>query len=261
VLLAESGLGKTWLVQEFYRWLSITQDPRTKEAPQGYWPDAFSSETESLDVNPSSSNDDAGRGAIPWLWWGIRFGRTDRRNEVASHCGLMDYRTALTPHLTPILAARRLKVIEKGAAWKTLSVLGEFVPGAGLMFGLRDVWELLKQDRASDQQTREQLSQTPGQFAEQGRLQAGNIALDDFRTVLDKRNTEAETVPVVLFLDDAQWADPVTLHFLSQLLDEARRSCWPAIAHDRWTPEGLQRIFSGDHYVREVKTSTSFIQC
>ncbi len=35
VLLGESGLGKTRLVQEFYRWLSSEEDPGTETCPQG----------------------------------------------------------------------------------------------------------------------------------------------------------------------------------------------------------------------------------
>jgi tetratricopeptide (TPR) repeat protein len=229
VLLAESGLGKTRLVQEFYRWLSTTQDYPTDDAPQGYWPDAFTSERESLDVNPSFASDESGVGSIPWLWWGIRFSRPDRRNEVGSHCGVIDYRSALSPHLTPILAARQLKVETKGAIWKTLSVLGEFVPGSGLMFGIRDVWELATRDRETSNQFREQLSLTPGTAVERERLQAEEVVLDYFRTVLDTRNRDAATVPVILFLDDAQWADPVTLRFLSRLLDESRDHSWPLL--------------------------------
>jgi hypothetical protein len=33
-----------------------------------------------------------------------------------------------------------------------------------------------------------------------------------------------------------------------------------AVAHDWWTPEGYQRILSGDLHVREIEAATSFIQ-
>ena len=229
VLLAESGLGKTRLMQEFYRWLSTTQDPPSEGAPEGYWPDAFHREDESLNVNPEFSRDMSERVSIPWLWWGIRFSRPDRRNEVGSHCGLIDYQSALSAHSKAVMAARQLKVIERGAMWKTLSVLGEFVPGSGLIFGLRDAWELLTQDHTADRQLRQELNQTPGKAHERERLQAEDIALDYFCTILDSTNSESDTVPVILFLDDAQWADPVTLRFLTRLLDKARRQAWPLL--------------------------------
>ena len=67
-LLAESGLGKTRLVQEFYRWLSRNEDPPSPDAPEGYWPDAFDSDSSSLDVNPRFAADNRARPTIPWLW-------------------------------------------------------------------------------------------------------------------------------------------------------------------------------------------------
>ena len=41
---------------------------------------------------------------------------------------------------------------------------------------------------------------------------------------------------------------------------------WPvvlrigAIAQDWWTPEGLPRILSGDHYAREIEGASSVLQ-
>ena len=87
VLLGESGLGKTRLVQEFYRWLSREADPGTPACPEGYWPDAFATEARSLDVNPEFPAGRAGpTPPIPWLWWGLRWAIPDRRNEIANGC-------------------------------------------------------------------------------------------------------------------------------------------------------------------------------
>ena len=84
VLLAESGLGKTRLVQEFYRWLSREQDPKSDQHPQGYWPDAIQGDSESLSVNPSLPEDQSGLAPIPWLWWGLRFPDPKQHNARGS---------------------------------------------------------------------------------------------------------------------------------------------------------------------------------
>ncbi len=66
VILADSGMGKTRLIQEFYHWLSQNEDTRD------YWPVHLSSDGNPLDINPNQCTDN-GKGDIPWLWWGMRW--------------------------------------------------------------------------------------------------------------------------------------------------------------------------------------------
>ena len=75
VLLGETGLGKTRIVQEFYRWLSRSD----QEDPDGYWPDTLAV-GKSLDLNPPAATVNI-QATIPWLWWGMRFHPTDDRNQ------------------------------------------------------------------------------------------------------------------------------------------------------------------------------------
>ena len=49
VILAESGIGKSALVQALYR--KLTTD-RSWDGPGGYWPDAFQGRGDNLKVNP-----------------------------------------------------------------------------------------------------------------------------------------------------------------------------------------------------------------
>ncbi len=228
VLLGESGLGKTRLMQEFYRWLTVHEDPPSDEAPQGYWPDAFDNANTSLDVNPHFDSSLHGRGQIPWLWWGIRFLPPEGRNQVGSRCGLGDYRHELFAHTESIGAARRLKELRKAAFWTVASdVFGNIIPYAGLVFAAKNLLSMLTGDRKREQELLEIASQSPGETARRGRIKLESLALDYFRTILDPRNREAATVPIVLFLDDAQWIDPTTLDFVFQLLHQATPSHWP----------------------------------
>ena len=229
VLLAESGLGKTRLVQEFYRWLSRNEDPPSAEAPQGYWPDAFDSESTSLDVNPRFAIDERPRPKIPWLWWGLRFNRPDLRNQVGAECGLVDYRDALFIHTQPIAVSRRIREVRTDAALKTGSIAANFVPLAGLAFAMRDLYTLFTGEMAEHRRLSKQAVESPAQVHQREKTDLESLALDYFRTILDPGNTEAETVPVILFLDDAQWADPVTLRFLRKLMVDARAGNWPLL--------------------------------
>ncbi len=233
VLLGESGLGKTRLVQEFYRWLSCREDPlHSGTSVEGYWPDAFNTDAVSLDVNPKFAvEDNDRRPPIPWLWWGLRWENPGERNEIDSRCAISTYRGALLAHVAPLLAARKLNDMRKDVLWKIgteLCSLYSFLPGIKEVLKLKDVWKLVQQYVASHELHDQRLA-SPGQALERERTELKTLALDFFRTVLDPSNKEATTVPVVLLLDDAQWADPDSLDFVQQLLTEAIAKHWPLL--------------------------------
>ncbi len=47
-----TGIGKTRLAQEVYRWLTRERDPHTNAYPEGYWPDCFHDAATKDRVNP-----------------------------------------------------------------------------------------------------------------------------------------------------------------------------------------------------------------
>mgnify|MGYP003390119322 CR=1 FL=1 len=245
VLLAESGLGKTRLVQEFYRCLSKHDDPATPGSPQGYWPDAFDGQNRSLDVNPRFPEGWL-RSDLPWLWWAIRFLNPGSRNQVGEHCGLLDSREALAMHLEAIETKRRLKALRHEMGWKVgdivAEVVGGLVPGAGWLFAGRDAKKLAGEDRREEKQLRQRLQESPAEVAHRRQLELADRALADFRRILDQTNPEAPTIPVIVVLDDAQWADPLTLSFTHRLIDEARRNAWPLlVVVTHWEAEWHQQ--------------------
>ena len=79
-LVAESGFGKTRLAQEFYNWLSVTQDGREGA---GYWPDRLLRSEDNLRVNPEIVNPDKAETTMPFLWWGLRLADPGGRNAKA----------------------------------------------------------------------------------------------------------------------------------------------------------------------------------
>lgn len=206
MLLGESGLGKTRLVQEFYRWLSRREDPlHGGTSVEGYWPDAFSTDGVSLDVNPKFPVDDNDRRPpIPWLWWGLRCDDDpEKRNKSDSRCAISMYRETLLAHVAPLLAVRKLNDMQKELQWKIATTLCSLLPGIQDVLKLKDIWKLGQQYVASHDLHDQRLA-SPGQALERERIELKTLALDFFRTLLDPSNKEATTVPVVLFLDDAQ---------------------------------------------------------
>jgi hypothetical protein len=93
VLLADNGLGKTRLVQEFYGWLSTTLDPA---GAQGYWPDELEVVGDNLECNPPIDPNQPAR-EPPFLWWGLRFYNVQGRN--AASPGMDKSLDALAVHL------------------------------------------------------------------------------------------------------------------------------------------------------------------
>ncbi len=143
--------------------------------------------------------------------------------------GLADYRDALFIHTQPIAVSRRIKEVKTEAVLKTGSIAANIVPLAGLAFAMRDLYTLVTGEMAEHGKLSKLAVESPAQIHQRERTDLESLALDYFRTILDPKNAEAETVPVIVFLDDAQWADPVTLRFLGKLMADARAGNWPLL--------------------------------
>ncbi len=102
VLLADNGLGKTRLVQEFFGWLSTTVDLPDES---GYWPDELELEGDNLKVNPDLQEKRTPERTIPFLWWGLQF--TDVNGRNVAKAGMDSSLEYLTAHLAMMLASVR----------------------------------------------------------------------------------------------------------------------------------------------------------
>lgn len=223
VLLAESGLGKTRIAQEFYRRLSREHDPAPPDKPQGYWPDSFATDSESLAVNPSFDSHAPTGGEIPWLWWGLRWQNPESRNTIDERCALHSFRNVLAIHTQAIELKKRRAAIGMNAAWTIAeTAAGALIP---LVFISKQILDLGK-DLREARTLAEEASRDPSAQRRATDVTLKDLALRDFRATLDPGDAHAPTVPVILLLDDAQWADSTSLTFVRELFAEASRNGW-----------------------------------
>ena len=221
VILADSGFGKTRLIQEFYAWLSQNEDPKGLE---GYWPDNLGRNGKSLEINPELNEYEC-KGEIPWLWWGLRWHDTlGRRNATPS--SLNNYFDKLLRHVGSILDRREEKQLKTQAILSAAAVLLDFIPGGGLLLSASDAWEQVGLYKKLKEQNA-RMSGAKLQQEEQDR--PVEVCIDLLRTILDEDNTEQSVFPVIIILDDAQWMDVQTKRLLIEILPMAKRNNWPLL--------------------------------
>lgn len=233
VVLGETGLGKTRLIQEFYSYLS----KRDTDDDPGYWPELLKIGRNlelSVDVNQLNLDVD-----IPWLWWPIRFTEDSEQNSSNCRSPFEDIPEELGMH-----AISYKRMLERnGVSKKTAKEIGSLLEGAmgvasatvtglanintyglfGISMSLYQLYKAQLKYRAKNptaglseillERTREAVERT----------------LTCLRMFMDKNSkaTECPKVPVIIILDDSQWADPVSLFSLWFIFNEARDKNWP----------------------------------
>lgn len=259
-VIAESGLGKTRLIQEFYSWLSTSEDAVGGE---GYWPDQLariqnaSEKREMLLLNPGTDACVMDGRNVPFLWWGIGLPNTGGdTNSVTT--SLTQYETRLQPHLLAYINAVRvseLKLEHAKSAGSTAVSLGlnyaeKILPHlgmaalAGLTFGMagpayalmgaiKDVgsagWEARKRQQEIDRLDSRNIA-AAGAVAEKHKDIADQI-LGNLAHVCNVPPKPLAKLPLVLVVDDAQWirADLSLCKLLSDLLVRAGKQNWPVL--------------------------------
>ena len=94
-VVAESGVGKSRLVQELY--IRLTEDPAWDPPETDYWPPAFGDGGVNLAVIPSMK-DHVPKGPPRFAWLGARWQSPDERNALERRSVLPDLRSSVTVH-------------------------------------------------------------------------------------------------------------------------------------------------------------------
>jgi len=227
-ILGESGLGKTRLVQELFTHLSQDQT----EDPNGYWP-PYLDKGHNLACNPPSSSVNTNVN-IPWLWWGMRFPIPSDRNQVVLKSPFVDQDPNLAIHAIPILRMRKRREAQWESA-KTLSTLLADAASFGIYGQALSIMDMLKQRT----NYKENIDRSAAQILAKQVEDVVEQTLATLCMFLKPTETDAPTVPVIMFVDDAQWIDPVTLHAIHTLMTMALDENWQLLIvcthwHKEW---------------------------
>ncbi|MBD8876195.1 hypothetical protein [Roseibium polysiphoniae] len=213
VLTAESGLGKTRIVQEFYNWLSINAEGTGKN---GYWPDALGKSGRSLEVSPAPNLCNSAN-EISYLWLGVRCLDTGQHNSIRDGEALQTEMQAFQCHLNSFVeqAGKRRNHFNKGVATglDVAAQLAGALPVVGTPIGVAktalDIYQRY--------------------FGSEGGVppEPHEIALAAIRIVFEQ--TKKHRLPLILVLDDIQFSQGEwSLSRLTrQLVAEAGQNHWP----------------------------------
>ncbi|MFM7468231.1 MAG: AAA family ATPase [Vampirovibrionales bacterium] len=266
VLYGESGVGKTRLIQEFYKTLAETENP------QGYWPAEIHAPQHGprdIQVNPNFEGYQPNGGQkvpLPYVWWGLRFS-----SSLTGESALATYVPHLQPHLQALYAFRQLmglgiklalsstpvtflealpqvadwfqqhqesitawcahakNALESFLYWKVKNVLSDFHSLNDEVTSSVGCLEAHKQTGAV------------GTLIQQQQDKRLNGLLKDLESLLTSTKRGIETVPMVLVLDDAQWmrGDREALRFIAQFLEKAYENHWPLLVITTYWQQNL----------------------
>ncbi|MSR75882.1 MAG: ATP-binding protein [Planctomycetes bacterium] len=240
-IIAESGLGKTRLVQELY--LQLSNDD-TWDPPQfNYWPDAFRADGDQMRTVPNMDGHVA-KGPPRFAWLGARWTATDVRNPVERERILPKLKSSIMVHAAILnqygsiwsdaaaRAVHTLKLESLGevsgeALGRVIALAVTEVPFAGLIWKLGTVGVKLGMERVRGPKSVEAME-------DQEQKTEVEEVIDCMQHLLGGKGA----LPTVLWLDDAQWIDELTLEFVDKLWRSATSQKWPLlIVFTHWEQE------------------------
>lgn len=277
--VAESGYGKTRIVQEFYNWLSTHHD---QVEDRGYWPDRLLRVENNLIINPAPVDCGKNDGTMPFLWWGLRL--SDPGDDTQVITGAMwSGVELLKSHLARQSQALRKIALDKqsrgslaGGAKDIAFDLGLtaadfFLNASSLgLLGLgktalekgKDLYDYRKQQIDLDNEIT-----APGPVFEKAEDELINMILADLSRLAKKPPKGFESIPLIIFIDDAQWLaqDNGTGSFARSLVDRARLEDWPLLLiltswEREWQISASQQVDPGHLAQRDLGDYVKFIE-
>lgn len=202
---APMGMGKTWIVQRLFERLATSRQPGVP-----YWPTSVTGTDENLLTARKRIRPDTfvapGGATLPWLWWGIECQRSHVGSPMQS---LVSAGPQLDAHAEAIQTQVGAKAQRKEDALQALDamfdLLGVVNPGAAIDAAQKG-WGLFRSRQKRRNRAKELQVDRVVDPAERSRLLAVQLATS-LREV-------AAAVPVVVVVDDAQWADPALVSLL-----------------------------------------------
>jgi tetratricopeptide (TPR) repeat protein len=231
-IVGDSGIGKTRLIQEFYRSLTTRYDP------EHYWPDVLPDLEKTMTIIPTLGSSVGKLTALPWLWLAVRCRDPGERNRDARGEVAFDaVRRQLQLHLAAFYAARSRRSANRALLRALVGGVASFaLPGSG---SLVQALNTALQGTGGALGAQEAISalwnrfQAGGEVADVGehvlqqeRQSLVEMAAQAFRAMCDPELHEHRSVPILLVVDDAQWADPLSIEVVERLCEDASRRSW-----------------------------------
>jgi tetratricopeptide (TPR) repeat protein len=235
-IVAETGLGKSRLVQELYH--TLTTDQHWDPSLFNYWPDAFQSPGSQLQVNPDFSQHHP-NGPPMFLWLGMRWGDQHERNLPSSlalptlleqmniHARLF---TDLLPFWQRSINTLHTTIHEQLNMEKLVELaMDRFVPFGDIIFGIGKTL------------TKSILADSARSYAESS-VQVSKSLNEHLLVLFRQLCTGINPIPIILWLDDAQWMDHESEQFCHTLFQAAHDGNWPIfIIATHWPREWHER--------------------
>lgn len=254
VIVGETGIGKTRLIQQFYRELSVRFDP------DHYWPDELPAPRADgnlgyqLRLSPEANQFPSGNApSIPWLWLALRgvdsLSPGCRENTCAAQVALPTLDIHLARYIEEELRRDEEKRIAKDVAKKAIAL----IPGVDTVMNVLELCQTGMPILRSVMKT----ERFDVQDKESERREALRTRLVRLTGMLLEHDPG---IPLVLVLDDAQWLgetdDPETYGFVRELIEKvAARPLKLLIVSAAWErewrgEEGAVRLLFEDFKTR-----------
>ncbi|MBA6356622.1 tetratricopeptide repeat protein [Colwellia sp. BRX8-3] len=214
VLRGESGFGKTTLVKELYSWLSQNEN----EGPVGYWPDTLKNNNYSININPSPE-DFINNKSIPYLWWGIRWKDVERNKVESNTCALIEQISILAAHKNALEYKKREHDRGLNSGKIIAQLLGNLLPVNIVDIAINITEQIESYKNEKIEQLEQEYTIEEMQKKINGEETANLFAF--FVELLDENYTKVPSIPLIIILDDAQWADEESLRVIDKLFEMA----------------------------------------
>ena len=232
VIVAESGIGKSALVQALYR--KLTTDPRWDDtSPGGFWPDAFQGTDDDLKVNPDFPRDYQPEEPPKFMWLGIRWQNPGNRNRDDQGCPLPGAREVLYRHVKVVQGMPGLwrgfldRLGKKGAdLWKGVAEEGVTYAAEGLAnIAVGSLAPVVKPVASAAREAVQGRGVRHRVLEEATERSAGDELCREIGGLMGGK----KPLPTIVWLDDAQWIDTSSIEFLEKLFRQAKSGTWPLL--------------------------------
>lgn len=236
LISADTGIGKTRLIQEFYHYLSENEDPDL------YWPDILNDTKHTMSLLPRFDELYLNQSSqMPWMWLALRCQNHDERNsDMRVDYALTQVRPQVRLHLHGLFEAKRRKSENKQLAKSALSlianyafpgggpvlvhlignIVGNIDKGIGTFDAISSFWDKWKTRKTG---TENRIAEV----AKQEYVSLIDQTLEVFEAIFDTTDKRLPSVPLVLIIDDSQWLDELTYEFLQNVYARANELNWP----------------------------------